>query len=165
MTELYFFLTCPFLSSRGSCWRIVLFFFFSSRRRHTRCLSDWSSDVCSSDLDDQDDHDHQFEHERTTLVELVHHETVEVFGGIELLLHQVLIIRHANFSCGQPVQTGRKHVAQELDGIVGALGELRNIQQDGVQARGGFGQPPAGEPTHALLQYLVNRRQLQGQQL
>src|SRR5262245_63803842 len=29
---------------------ISLFFFFSSRRRHTRCLSDWSSDVCSSDL-------------------------------------------------------------------------------------------------------------------
>src|ERR1035438_10765631 len=25
-------------------------FFFSSRRRHTRCLRDWSSDVCSSDL-------------------------------------------------------------------------------------------------------------------
>src|SRR5947199_1683674 len=24
-------------------------FFFSSRRRHTICLSDWSSDVCSSD--------------------------------------------------------------------------------------------------------------------
>src|SRR5437899_9595733 len=28
----------------------IFFFFFSSRRRHTRCLSDWSSDVCSSDL-------------------------------------------------------------------------------------------------------------------
>src|SRR5262245_20228922 len=28
----------------------LLSFFFSSRRRHTRCLSDWSSDVCSSDL-------------------------------------------------------------------------------------------------------------------
>src|ERR1039458_10800667 len=28
----------------------MLMFFFSSRRRHTRCLSDWSSDVCSSDL-------------------------------------------------------------------------------------------------------------------
>src|ERR1039458_9236312 len=26
------------------------FFFFSSRRRHTSGLSDWSSDVCSSDL-------------------------------------------------------------------------------------------------------------------
>src|SRR5438045_4606982 len=29
---------------------VLYFFFFSSRRRHTRCLSDWSSDVCSSDL-------------------------------------------------------------------------------------------------------------------
>src|SRR5690606_39936056 len=28
----------------------VLFFFFSSRRRHTRFSRDWSSDVCSSDL-------------------------------------------------------------------------------------------------------------------
>src|SRR5215211_6485507 len=28
----------------------LLFFFFSSRRRHTRSLCDWSSDVCSSDL-------------------------------------------------------------------------------------------------------------------
>src|SRR5216684_7183770 len=27
-------------------------FFFSSRRRHTRCSRDWSSDVCSSDLVD-----------------------------------------------------------------------------------------------------------------
>src|SRR3989454_5997615 len=29
---------------------LALFFFFSSRRRHTRLLGDWSSDVCSSDL-------------------------------------------------------------------------------------------------------------------
>src|SRR2546429_18926 len=29
---------------------ILCFFFFSSRRRHTRCSRDWSSDVCSSDL-------------------------------------------------------------------------------------------------------------------
>src|SRR3712207_7011710 len=28
----------------------ILFFFFSSRRRHTRYWRDWSSDVCSSDL-------------------------------------------------------------------------------------------------------------------
>src|SRR6266849_10121173 len=27
-----------------------IFFFFSSRRRHTRSTRDWSSDVCSSDL-------------------------------------------------------------------------------------------------------------------
>src|SRR2546429_9684182 len=29
---------------------LFIFFFFSSRRRHTRCSRDWSSDVCSSDL-------------------------------------------------------------------------------------------------------------------
>src|SRR6266566_9926525 len=28
----------------------MYFFFFSSRRRHTRLQGDWSSDVCSSDL-------------------------------------------------------------------------------------------------------------------
>src|SRR5437899_5274153 len=37
-----FFATTSLIVYRG--------FFFSSRRRHTRCLSDWSSDVCSSDL-------------------------------------------------------------------------------------------------------------------
>src|SRR5262249_59752240 len=44
--------------SRGFCFLCVVilcsflcfFFFFSSRRRHTRLVSDWSSDVCSSDL-------------------------------------------------------------------------------------------------------------------
>src|ERR687883_1547429 len=30
---------------------LVLLFFFSSRRRHTRYWRDWSSDVCSSDLE------------------------------------------------------------------------------------------------------------------
>src|SRR5262249_57161713 len=38
------------ITTRG-CLRF--FFFFSSRRRHTRLVSDWSSDVCSSDLQRQ----------------------------------------------------------------------------------------------------------------
>src|SRR2546426_7914539 len=33
------------------CTVFLFFFFFSSRRRHTRLQGDWSSDVCSSDLD------------------------------------------------------------------------------------------------------------------
>src|SRR5207245_8517898 len=38
-------------SSRiDSSARLVRHFFFSSRRRHTSCYRDWSSDVCSSDL-------------------------------------------------------------------------------------------------------------------
>src|SRR5690554_3305453 len=40
--RLFTFFSCVFLYS--------FFFFFSSRRRHTRCGRDWSSDVCSSDL-------------------------------------------------------------------------------------------------------------------
>src|SRR6266513_597910 len=36
--------------------RNCLFFFFSSRRRHTRSKRDWSSDVCSSDLWDTRHH-------------------------------------------------------------------------------------------------------------
>src|SRR5262249_57325693 len=38
----------PWKSARTSVQ--VLLVFFSSRRRHTRLVSDWSSDVCSSDL-------------------------------------------------------------------------------------------------------------------
>src|SRR5690554_7031717 len=37
----------PLARGRG---RARVHFFFSSRRRHTRCGRDWSSDVCSSDL-------------------------------------------------------------------------------------------------------------------
>src|SRR5256885_11847864 len=35
--------------SMGLKW-LRFYFFFSSRRRHTRLQGDWSSDVCSSDL-------------------------------------------------------------------------------------------------------------------
>src|SRR2546429_1974233 len=37
------------LSTLRECVKALGGFFFSSRRRHTRCSRDWSSDVCSSD--------------------------------------------------------------------------------------------------------------------
>src|SRR2546422_1270680 len=40
----------PSLTIRTRLSGSVSIFFFSSRRRHTRCSRDWSSDVCSSDL-------------------------------------------------------------------------------------------------------------------
>src|SRR5262245_62900868 len=51
----YYLIILCFFSSHLSIFYVFFcifcfFFFFSSRRRHTRCLSDWSSDVCSSDL-------------------------------------------------------------------------------------------------------------------
>src|SRR4249920_1467329 len=48
--------------------RLTFIVFFSSRRRHTRCGRDWSSDVCSSDLSDDverrnaDDHQQDDRH-------------------------------------------------------------------------------------------------------
>src|SRR5262249_57285605 len=39
------------------CKGRLLMFFFSSRRRHTRLVSDWSSDVCSSDLEEREGSD------------------------------------------------------------------------------------------------------------
>src|SRR5687768_17764513 len=38
------------LKDDGTDVHLIGLFFFSSRRRHTRCSRDWSSDVCSSDL-------------------------------------------------------------------------------------------------------------------
>src|SRR6266516_6719143 len=40
-----------FLYFYSDFYHIFIFFFFSSRRRHTRSYGDWSSDVCSSDLE------------------------------------------------------------------------------------------------------------------
>src|SRR5690242_21366198 len=37
-------------------FKVLIFFFFSSRRRHTRSTCDWSSDVCSSDLPSWKEH-------------------------------------------------------------------------------------------------------------
>src|SRR6266850_120779 len=42
-----------FLCFFTQCEHYLFFFFFSSRRRHTRLQGDWSSDVCSSDLDEE----------------------------------------------------------------------------------------------------------------
>src|SRR2546426_6040684 len=41
---------CQMCCNTLLCAGCLCFFFFSSRRRHTRLQGDWSSDVCSSDL-------------------------------------------------------------------------------------------------------------------
>src|SRR6478752_8354845 len=54
---------------------VFFVFFFSSRRRHTRCSRDWSSDVCSSDLDEADEREDE---ERTE-----HHGVVAIENALE----------------------------------------------------------------------------------
>src|SRR5882672_4188615 len=54
-------------------------FFFSSRRRHTRSLCDWSSDVCSSDLQ-QAESSRQF----AESMNLMSQEIGRIFGEMDL---------------------------------------------------------------------------------
>src|SRR5690348_11031033 len=44
--------------AESSTMKVSYDFFFSSRRRHTRWTGDWSSDVCSSDLNRLEQHLH-----------------------------------------------------------------------------------------------------------
>src|ERR1019366_5054861 len=116
-------------------------------------------------VDDQNNYHHQLQHERPALVELVDHEAVEFFGGVDFLVDQVLVIAHADLGRGYFVEACREHVAQELDGVVGALGQFVHIEQDGVQAAGAFGGAPAGGDAHrAVVHEIVNALQFAGQQ-
>src|SRR5207245_4338462 len=65
-------------------------FFFSSRRRHTRCYRDWSSDVCSSDL---------LEYTRAGVFETTFREETEtdLFGEQTVLCGGVTALIQAGF--------------------------------------------------------------------
>src|SRR5262245_63252503 len=101
----------------------VLWFFFSSRRRHTSCLSDWSSDVCSSDLEIliplSDDHGGA-------------HGSEEEGGTLEIGSH-VRVIRQPWF--------GRLGRVVELPAELAALDTRSEARRVG---EGGSGDVPAG---------------------
>src|SRR5690606_41603924 len=86
-------------------------FFFSSRRRHTRFSRDWSSDVCSSDLD---------EHAGGDRVEPLGVETADQAAEVDL---DALDLVDAEFLEDDAGQLGR--LAGQLAGLVGeAVGGL-----------------------------------------
>src|SRR4051812_50011974 len=72
------------------CVPHLWFFFFSSRRRHTRLTCDWSSDVCSSDLEIGDVGG---EDDRALVL------VAAVDGGVEVLEH--------------PLRSGERRVGEE----------------------------------------------------
>src|SRR5262249_59919073 len=79
-----------------------LFFFFSSRRRHTRLVSDWSSDVCSSDLHQKHDPRHAGLHERLPLVQAgVAWIMFLVFGVGLLALFSAKVLRNLRKEIGR----------------------------------------------------------------
>src|SRR5437879_8067328 len=112
-----------------------LAFFFSSRRRHTRYIGDWSSDVCSSDLARRFGEDE----ETWGVVGLLHdldyekHPSQEAghpFVGVELLRARGLderlcraILSHADYSgvARESLMEKSLFAADELAGFVIAV--------------------------------------------
>src|SRR5437660_3926888 len=67
------------------CFPVMLHsrFFFSSRRRHTRWPRDWSSDVCSSDLDRvaiEEDHWQSLDMAEDVAPQIAHHALAKQAG-------------------------------------------------------------------------------------
>ena len=62
-------------------------------------------------------------------MKLVDQEAIQVFGGAELLLRQALVVRNTDLAGSQAIQARGEHITQELDGIVGALGEFGHVEQ------------------------------------
>src|SRR5580700_4064224 len=106
------------------------------RERTTRKLDRLPAEEVDQ-FDDEDDYHHQLKHEGAGLVELVDHEAVEVFGGLQLFFDQVFVVGDSDLGGAEFVEAGGEHVAEEFDGVVGALGQLVYVEQDGVQFGGG----------------------------
>src|SRR5271170_2205195 len=118
------------------------------------------------EFDDQNDDYHQFEDESAALVEFVDHEAVELFGGLQLLLDQVFVVGDADFQRRELVEAGGEHVAEELDGVVGALSQLAYVEQDGVELGGGLGGAPARpEAAASAVKKVVDVFQFRGEQV
>src|SRR5271163_3057266 len=116
-------------------------------------------------FDDQDYDHHQFQDEGAALIEFVDHEAVELFGGLQFLLDQVFVVWDADFQGRELVEAGGKHVAQEFDGVIGALGQLAYVEQDGVKFGGGFsGAPARPEAAASAVEEVVDLFELPGEQ-
>src|SRR5438132_3425993 len=102
----------------------MLFFFFSSRRRHTRSLCDWSSDVCSSDL-------LGFRHIQQTLARVS-----QLMG--EVVRHRAAREARTHGRAGRKavrvVAEALRVGALELDGEVGRAAVVPGIEAVGLAA-------------------------------
>src|SRR5258706_1064284 len=77
------------LSSMSVCFRYFSSFVFTSRRRHTRLVSDWSSDVCSSDLGFARDA------LREPASRFLVHQTVPVPAGLHVIRKNLTLVKSA----------------------------------------------------------------------
>src|SRR5207253_8240592 len=109
-----------------------LFFFFSSRRRHTRWPRDWSSDVCSSDLVEAAPK--RADHVGVRAAVAVKGPLVVVGSADRLEL------------LGDAEARGRKGDLGQRDGALGLRSEERRVGKEGRCRGGGSGgSKQAGE--------------------
>src|SRR5690606_40248990 len=98
------------------------YFFFSSRRRHTRFSRDWSSDVCSSDLEAQAQ---AFWRMRTGLSEVQKHEGGSIKHDVSVPVSAVPeFIRRAT-DAAQEVRSEERRVGKECR----SRGERRRLER------------------------------------
>src|SRR5690242_13019692 len=141
------------------CYFFCFFFFFSSRRRHTRLTCDWSSDVCSSDLDlcvvRQDRRLAQSRHDGPL------HQRVAVHPNLHLGEE------HRHVFVTDPLQRHRHALPNPPSGVRGQLAQprhhgLRLEQRDPAEARSPaqrqvFVLGRAQLPQHVAVSFLRNR--------
>src|SRR5205807_9968631 len=98
------------------------FFFFSSRRRHTRLQGDWSSDVCSSDLFVHD----LFEKGIRVRFGVERHQVVDLFAGADEANGQAEFARdgHDDAAFGRAVELG-----EDNPGDADGRGEFARLRQ------------------------------------
>src|SRR6267378_3609480 len=94
---------------------LMSFFFFSSRRRHTRSLRDWSSDLCSSDL------------EQGGIACVLADKNMPGMDGIEMLRR----VREAQPHCAFIVMTGYASTESAIEALrLGAVDYLQKPFED-----------------------------------
>src|SRR2546430_12013763 len=102
------------------------FFFFSSRRRHTRFDCDWSSDVCSSDLRPLPD-----ELPHAERLEVAHRLARSTVWGVSLIGGEPLLVQEL-FEYARILKQGGKRV------FLGTSGDrLGEVVGDALDARDG----------------------------
>src|SRR5689334_19115800 len=117
---------------------MVWFFFFSSRRRHTRWNCDWSSDVCSSDLE------HFIEHRREVVTRRTRFELREaeaqreLVEGLGMAVTEVDLVVKTIRESNDPEEARAKLMALPLAGLeefVKRAGRPQ-VEIDAARARG-----------------------------
>ena len=107
-------------------------------------------------FNEEDNHHQHLQNEGPALVKLIHHKLVQFAGRMQFPVDQPAVILHAYLGGGQAIQTGREHIAQELDRGVHPFGKLANVQTNCVQVLGLGGQPPPRQEASFLLQGAVD---------